>query len=130
MYRSSFVVLVFIALFNSLALSQDGRELDAERAARPKLKGEHPIALMMKAHPVELKKELEGVHPRVFVTQGEIEALKNKARSEKALWQTALDRVRSTKVDPPPPPAETRRAQNDVGLAIAEAAFVYKITGE
>src|SRR6201999_1808730 len=26
--------------------------------------------------------------------------------------------------------AETRRAQNEVGLGIAEAAFVYKITGE
>src|SRR5205814_9603154 len=30
----------------------------------------------------------------------------------------------------PPPPAEARRQQNDVGIAIAEAAFIYKIEGD
>jgi hypothetical protein len=38
-----------------------------------------------------------------------------------------LNNVRALKTEPAPPPAQTRRAQNDVGLAIAEAAFVYKI---
>ncbi len=32
--------------------------------------------------------------------------------------------------EPPAPPAEARRVQNEVGMGIAEAAFVYKITGE
>ena len=30
----------------------------------------------------------------------------------------------------PPPPAEKRRQQNDVGIAIAEAAFIYKVEGD
>jgi len=35
----------------------------------------------------------------------------------------------SMQMEPPPPPAGARRAQNDVALAMAEAAFVYKIEG-
>jgi len=80
--------------------------------------------------PSQLKKELEGVHPRVFLTQNEIDALKNKARTNKELWQTALSRVRALTVEPPAPPAEARRVQNEVGLGIAEAALIYKITGD
>ncbi len=77
-----------------------------------------------------LKPELVGVHPRVFVTQAEIDALKTKALSQKELWQTAVNSVKVFGDEPPPPPAETRRAQNNVGLGIAEAAFMYKMTGE
>jgi hypothetical protein len=38
--------------------------------------------------------------------------------------------VRALAADPPPPPAEARRQQNDVAIAIAEAAFIYKIEGD
>ena len=38
--------------------------------------------------------------------------------------------MRALAGDPPPPPATARRQQNDVGLAIAEAAFIYKIEGD
>src|SRR6266498_3432129 len=41
-----------------------------------------------------------------------------------------MQSVRALEGDPPPAPAQTRRAQNDVGIAIAEAAFVYKIEGQ
>ena len=85
---------------------------------------------MAKTKPSQLKKELVGKHPRVFVTQSEIDALKTKATNNKELWQTAIARVRALNVEPPAPPAETRRVQNEVGLGIAEAAFIYKITGE
>ncbi len=112
------------------AFAQDGGELKAEREASKKLKGEHPLVALMKSKPSSLKKELEGVHPRVFLTQAEIDALKEKAKSQKGLWQTAISQVRALSVEPAPPPAEERRAQNEVGIGIAEAAFAYKMTGE
>ena len=84
----------------------------------------------MKTKTSTLKKELEGVHPRVFLTQKEIDTLKDKTKTNKELWQTALSRVRALTFEPPPPPAETRRAQNEVALGIPEAALAYKITGD
>lgn len=119
-----------MSLFAVLAFGQDAQELEAERLASAKLKGEHPLVALAKNKPSSLKKELEGVHPRVFVTQSEIDALKAKAKSQKELWQTAISRVRALNVEPPKPPAEERRVQNEVGLGIAEAAFIYKMTGE
>lgn len=110
--------------------AQDAQELGAERAANAKLKGEHPLITLAKNKPSALRKELVGVHPRVFMTQKEIDALKAKANSNKELWQTAISRVRALMVEPAPPPAEERRVQNEVGLGIAEAAFIYKMTGD
>jgi spermidine/putrescine-binding protein len=49
---------------------------------------------------------------------------------QKELWRIALSQVRALTVEPPKPPAEERRVQNEVGIGIAEAAFVYKITGD
>jgi hypothetical protein len=110
--------------------AQDAQELKAESETAKNLKGEHPLVALAKAKSSSLKKEFVGVHPRVFMTQREIDALKTKARSQPELWQTALSRVRALTVEPAPPPAEARRVQNEIGLGIAEAAFVYKITGE
>ena len=64
------------------------------------------------------------------MTQKEIDTLKAKAKTHPELWKTAISRVRALLVEPPKPPAEERRVQNEVGLGIAEAAFIYKITGE
>jgi hypothetical protein len=125
---SVFLLIAFTAAFS--ALPQDGRELKAEREASAKLKGEHPLIAIAKSKPSTLRPELVGVHPRVFFTQAEIDDLKKKTRSQKELWETALSRVRALTVEPPKPPAEERRVQNEVGIGIAEAAFVYKITGE
>src|SRR6476660_7931360 len=50
--------------------------------------------------------------------------------TQKELWHTAISRVRALTVEPAKPPAEERRAQNEVGIGIAEAAFAYKMTGE
>ena len=123
-----FAFLLFTFAF--AAFAQDAQELEAERLASAKLKGEHPLVKLAKEKPSSLKKELEGVHPRVFMTQSNIDALKLKAKSEKELWQTAISRVRALMIEPPQPPAEERRVQNEVGLGIAEAAFIYKMTGE
>ncbi len=130
MFKHGVVFLLLFTLFANVSFAQDAKELDAERATRTKLKGEHPLVALMKSTPSSLKKELEGIHPRVFLTQAEIDALKAKSKTQPGLWQLAFSRVRAVTVAPPPPPAEERRAQNEVGLGIAEAAFAYKITGE
>src|SRR5688572_21756464 len=121
---------LLISIFAVSGLSQDTQELKAEREASGKLKGEHPLIALSKSKRSSLRPELAGVHPRVFLTQAEIDSLKKKTLSQKELWQTALSRVRALTVEPPRPPAEARRVQNEVGIGIAEAAFVYKITGD
>src|SRR5205809_8059473 len=112
-------------------LAQDARELEQERTASRKLKGEHPLLELMRTRKSALRTELLGVHPRVYVTDKELAELRKRARtSDRELWQRAISHVRALAADPPPPPAEQRRQQNDVGIAIAEAAFVYKIEGD
>lgn len=130
MSKNIIAILLIFSCFSTLAFAQDAQELKAEREGNKKLKGEHPLMELIKTKPSSLRKELEGVHPRVFMTQKEIDALKEKAKTQPELWQTALSRVRAMTVEPPKPPAEERRVQNEVGIGIAEAAFVYKITGE
>ena len=125
------LVLIFSILFSfSSVAAQDAQELKAEREANKKLKGEHPLVELMRTKNSSLRKELVGVHPRVYMTQSDLDALKAKAQTQKELWQTALSRVRALTVEPPPAPAQERRVQNEVGIGIAEAAFVYKITGD
>ena len=128
-YKFKAIALIILICVISGA-SQDSQELEAERSASLKLKGEHPLIALMRSKPSSLRPELVGVHPRVFLTQAEIESLKLKAQSQKDLWQTAMSSVRALKVEPAKPPAEERRAQNEVGIGMAEAAFAYKITGD
>ena len=121
---------LIISIFAVSGLSQDTQELQAEREASSKLKGEHPLIALARSKPSSLRPELAGVHPRVYMTQAEIDNLKKKAASQKELWQIAIARVRALTVEPPAAPAQERRVQNEVGIGIAEAAFVYKITGD
>ena len=130
MLRNIFSLVLIFTFLSNFSFAQDKQELEAERAANQKLKGEHPLTALARTKPSSLKKDLKGMHPRVFLTQAEIDALKEKTKTQKELWQTALSRVRALAVEPPPPPGEARRAQNEVGIGIAEAALVYKITGE
>lgn len=75
-----------------------------------------------------LKPAYMGVHPRVYFTDAELDALRARAHGpEKAWWNQQLTSLRVLQGPPPPPPAEGRREQNEVGLAIAEAAFAYRI---
>lgn len=131
MQRSFVVLTLFISLLAATTVfAQDAQELAAEKAANAKLKGEHPLVQIAKSKPSSLRKELQGVHPRVYMTQSDIDQLKEKAKSHPELWQTALSRVRALTAEPAPAPAQERRVQNEVGLGIAEAAFVYKVTGD
>ena len=133
-YRQS----LFIALTLALTLlpvvpllAQDAQELEQERTASKTLKGEHPLLELMRTRKSTLRPELVGVHPRVYVTEKELADLRQRARtSHRELWQRAISHVRALAADPPPPPAEQRRQQNEVGIAIAEAAFIYKIEGD
>ena len=130
MQKIYLVLSLLVTFFVIPFPAQDSQELKAEREASGRLKGEHPLMAIAKSKPSSLKPELVGVHPRVFLTQGEIDSLKDKTRSQKELWQNALARVRALSVEPAPPPAETRRVQNEIGIGIAEAALIYKISGD
>jgi hypothetical protein len=114
----------------STVLAQDAHEALGPKD-NPVAGGQHPLVGLMSSLNSKLRPELVGVHPRVYFTDAELAMLRQRAHgSEKELWARALGSVRALKGDPPPPPAETRRAQNEVALAIAEAAFAYKIEGE
>ena len=119
-------------LFLAFALAAVLSAQDAKEALGPKdnpnQKAPSPLAGLMSSLNSALLPALKGVHPRVYFTGDELAALRRRARTTHAsLWQRATRQVRALAGDPPPPPAEQRRAQNEVGLAIAEAAFVYRI---
>ncbi|MDX6288243.1 MAG: hypothetical protein QOH42_42 [Blastocatellia bacterium] len=131
-WLSMLMIALVPGLFPTVSLlAQDARELEQERAASKQLKGEHPLLELMRTRKSALRPELLGVHPRVYVTDKELADLRQRARtSHRELWQRVISHVRALAGDPPPAPAEQRRQQNDVGIAIAEAAFVYKIEGD
>lgn len=109
------------------ARGQDAQE-QLGAAEGPQRAGAHPLAAIEAAHPAVLREELGGVHPRVFFAQKDVDELRRRARTTHAdLWKRALGTMIAPHFEPPPPPAEARRAQNNVGLAIAEAAFAYTI---
>ena len=81
------------------------------------------------AHRVSLKPELTGVHPRVFVTQEGLEALRVRARTtHRAEWSKVIANLAAMKGAPPPVPGpQERRSQNNVAFAIAGAALAYAV---
>jgi hypothetical protein len=132
MVRDSIALLVISLLFSSHSFPQDryetlGPKDDLARASRRP----HPLEELMRTRHATLRPVLRGVHPRVFVTEEELELLRQRARTtHRELWQRALSQVRALRRDPPPAPAQERRAQNEVGIGIAEAAFAYRIEGD
>ena len=63
------------------SLAQDSRELQTERAASNKLKGEHPLLELMRTRKSTLRPDLMGVHPRVYVTDKELVDLRVRAHT-------------------------------------------------
>src|SRR5882762_1677169 len=63
------------------SLAQDARELEQERTAGKKLKGDHPLRELIRTRKSSLLPELVGVHPRVFVTDKELGELRERART-------------------------------------------------
>ena len=108
-------------------LAQAANESLGPAESHGKVKGT-PLVTEMKSLPSAIKPELANVHPRVYFTAAEIDALRTKIHTRHAAeWKYELAHLRVLAGDPPPSPAEQRRAQNDVALAIAEGAFAYSI---
>jgi hypothetical protein len=115
----------------SPAFAQDTRELQKESTPAQTKKGPHPLTQLMQSANSRLRPDLRGKHPRVYATDVELATLRRRARTtHREVWQLALQQVRALRVAPPPPPAEARRVQNEVGIGIAEAALAYKIEGD
>jgi hypothetical protein len=78
---------------------------------------------------VTLKPELVGIHPRVFVTNADLDALRVRARTtHRAEWEKATAHLAAMKGAPPPVPGpQERRSQNDVAFAIAEVSLAYAV---
>ena len=128
-FRRSLFAFVALLLLGSV-VAQDSHEALGPKD-RPNQDAKPPLIDLMSSLNSKLRPELMGVHPRVYFTQEELAVLRQRAHSNgKETWARALGNIRALRGDPPPPPAEARRAQNEVALAIAEAAFAYKIEGE
>jgi Domain of unknown function (DUF4962)/Heparinase II/III-like protein len=113
------------------AFAQDARESLGPKDAQAKTKGPHPLSELMGRLNSSLRPELSGKHPRVYVTQEGLNELRQRSRTtHRELWQQALQQVRALRTEAPPAPAQERRAQNEVGIGIAEAALAYKIEGD
>ncbi len=112
------------------ALAQDAREALGTMIGKA-AGGPHPLETIMQAHPATMRAELRGAHPRVFFTADGLEQLRQRAHgSHKALWSKALERLVAMREDPPPAPAQKRRAQNTVAMGIVGAALAYKVEGD
>ena len=75
-----FLLLLALATITPF-LAQDSRELQEEKRASTKLKGEHPLLQLMSSRKSALKPELSDVHPRVYVTDAELNELRDRART-------------------------------------------------
>jgi hypothetical protein len=126
------LLVISFLLFSSHSFPQDRYETLGPKDNPTRASGRsHPLEELMRTRHATLRPELRGVHPRVFVTEEELELLRQRARTtHRELWQRALSQVRALRRDPPPAPAQERRAQNEVGIGIAEAAFAYRIEGD
>jgi sugar phosphate permease len=78
---------------------------------------------------VHLKPALDGVHPRVFVTEAEIVQLRARAATtHRDSWQRVLAKLAAMQGPPPPAPGpQERRAQNNVAFAISEISLAYAV---
>jgi hypothetical protein len=117
----------FATLFTLSAAAQAANESLGPADSHGKVKGT-PLLAEMKSLHSSVRPELAGVHPRVYFTATELDAMRTKVHGPAAAeWRADLAHLRVFAGDPPPPPAETRRAQNDVAFAIAEGAFAYQM---
>ena len=73
MYINIARIVSLVFALSMIAFGQDAQELKAEKEANARLKGEHPLVQIARSKPSSLRKELVGVHPRVFMTQAEID---------------------------------------------------------
>ena len=126
-------VVAFIALIAALAVSAPhlnaqgkGEDLGTMDSSGQNI---YLVKEMRTLHS-QLKPQYAGVHPRVYFTDAELSMLRARAHGpDAAWWRQQLDSMSALKAPPPQPPAEKRREQNDVALALAQVAFAYRIEG-
>src|SRR5213594_4386607 len=100
-YRRTLAACLLLLTAVSPLLAQDARELQKEQIASKKLKGEHPLFEVMRSRKSTLRSELAGVHPRVYVTEKELDVLRVKAHTtHRDLWQQTLSNVRALRTQP------------------------------
>ncbi len=128
------LLLICTAFIVASAHAQDASEALGPKdapATEAWTKRPHPLLKIMETKTSSLRPELRGVHPRVYVTDEGLKALRQRARTtHKTMWGETLANLRPFKRQPPAAPAQERRVQNDVGFAIVEAALAYKIEGD
>src|SRR6266536_2173547 len=106
----AFTLLLFNPIFQSVRFfthAQDAREAlgpkDSTRGA--KNRGPHPLIRLMESVNAHLRPELIGKHPRVYVTEAELDELRRRARTtHRALWQPVLQKIQAQEEVPPPAP--------------------------
>jgi hypothetical protein len=128
--KSVTALICFASLLGGQLAAQDATESlgPKDNAAKG---ATTPLLLEMKTLRSTVRPELANLHPRVYFTGAELDALRIEAHgAQKGWWSEQLQHLRALQGPPPPPPAEKRRAQNDVAFAIAEAAFAYKMEGD
>lgn len=120
--------MIPFVIFAAALIAQDSREALGPKDRGGKA-GPHPLLQLMQQKKSALRPELKDQHPRVIATSAEIEGLRVRARTTHAdLWQQALADLREKmKQEPPAAPAQTRRIQNGVGIAIAGFALAYQV---
>src|SRR4051812_48107715 len=65
-------------------------------------KAVNPITQLMHTVTWQLKPELRGMHPRVFITAAEIDSMRQRAHStHKESWQATLNNLHALKNHPP-----------------------------
>jgi len=112
----SSILIVFLLACVSMWIPGKIQAQDAKEALGPKdnsaVTAETPLLLEMKTLRSNVRPELAGVHPRVYFTDQELDALRTKAHGPlKAWWKEQLQHLRALQGPPPAPPAEKRRAQ-------------------
>ena len=123
--RQKTILLLALWLIVSVLIvsAQDARESLGPKDKPAQANGPHPLTQLMATLNSSLRPELLGKHPRVYVTETEIVKLRERARTtHRDLWRRALRQVRALKTEPPAPPAQERRAQNEVGVGIGRAS--------
>lgn len=129
--RTLAVLLLIASSLLPSAWAQDARESLGPKDQAANNNTPHLLTQLMATKQSALKPELRGAHPRVYVTEAELATLRKRARTtHRSSWQSVLQNLRALQKDPPPAPAQARRAQNDVAITIAEAALAYKIEGD
>src|SRR5438552_19202535 len=98
--RYRHLLVISLALASSILpmplLAQDARELEQERTAGNKLKGEHPLLELVRTRKSAVRPELLGVYPRVYVTDPGVAGLSKRARnSHREPWERVNSHVRA-----------------------------------